>query len=235
MKGLRTSLTVLLVVFGLIVAARLTVRAQERPATEPKPREGHDVPRQPPPQEREDRPILPSPTVQEALLRPLSLPFGEPTSLAEVVEFLTKTLKAPVVLDRAALDRLEITPDDTVQLQLDGVRLKVGLKLLLDQVGLTFQNIPEDNLLVLTDTQGSADPMDQVLHEMKAVHRDLHDLQDAVDDIRWSLGIDDEESGATMRKPTIIEEVPQGDDKPGEKSHRPPVGPADRPRTRPGI
>ncbi len=34
-----------------------------------------------------------------------------------------------------------------VQLELDGVRLKTGLKLLLDQVGLTHQVIAEDKLV----------------------------------------------------------------------------------------
>ncbi len=79
-------------------------------------------------------------------------------------------------------------PDDPVQLQLEGVRLKTGLKLLLDQVGLTYQVVPEDNLLILTDTQGSADPIDRVLSEIKALHRDLHDVQDAIDEIRGALG-----------------------------------------------
>ena len=130
-----------------------------------------------------------------------------PTSLADVCEHLRQTLKAPVVLDRAALDRQELKPEDPVQLQLEGVRLKMGLKLLLDQVGLTFQVVPEDNLLILTDSQGSADPIDRVLTEIKALHRDVHDLQDAVDEIRRSLGVD-AEGGAEMRKPTIIEEMP---------------------------
>jgi hypothetical protein len=121
-----------------------------------------------------------------------------------------------------------------VQLQLEGVRLKTGLKLLLDQVGLTFQVIPEDNLLILTDIQGSTDPIDHILTEVKALHRDVHALQDAMDDILWSLGFDTEEGGAKMRKPTIIEEVP-GEEKPGEKSQAPPQGASDRPRTRPGA
>ena len=39
------------------------------------------------------------------------------------------------MLDLAALDRQGVEPDEAVQLELEGVRLKTGLKLLLDQVG----------------------------------------------------------------------------------------------------
>src|SRR4051794_29463481 len=70
--------------------------------------------------------------VQLALLRPYPLPFANDTSLDDVVTHLRQTLKAPVVLDLAALKRKELTPAATVRLQLDGVRLQTGLKLLLD-------------------------------------------------------------------------------------------------------
>ena len=40
-----------------------------------------------------------------------------------------------VMLDIAALGRQDIEPEETVQLELEGVRLKTGLKLLLDQAG----------------------------------------------------------------------------------------------------
>ena len=72
-----------------------------------------------------------------------------------------------VVLDRAALIRQEVQPEDTVELELDGVRLKTGLKLLLDQVGLTYHVVTEDNLLVITDREGSEDPLDRVWSEVR--------------------------------------------------------------------
>src|SRR5262249_44132991 len=134
-------------------------------------------------------------SIQDAMQRPFKLPFATPTSLGEVRAYLERSLKAPVVLDRAALDRLELEPGDEVQLQLEGVRLKTGLKLLLDQVGMTYQVIAEDNLLLLTDSSGSSDPIDRVLTEVKALHRDVHDLQDAVDDILDTLGLDGDPGG----------------------------------------
>src|SRR5262249_62380799 len=130
---------------------------------------------------------------------------------------------------------LGLKVDDMVQLELEGVRLKTGLKLLLDQLDLTFKVVPEDNLLIITDETGADDPSERLLGEVKTLHRDLHDLQDAVDEVRDALGIGAEE-GPRMRKPTIIEEVPVEPGKPAapqgkEKDATPPA--ATRPRPRP--
>ncbi len=147
-------------------------------------------------------------SIQDALLRPLDLPFEEETSLEEVRQYLGKALGGQVVLDRSALDRLELSPEDTVQLDLKGVRLKVGLKLLLDQVGLSFRVVPEDNLLILTDPEGSDDDGQRALAELKAMHREMHDLQDAVDDLRdlveEELGFEPEPQ---KRRPTLVRGV----------------------------
>jgi hypothetical protein len=234
MRRFGTGLVLLLMTAGVVAFARLSVRAQERGERVPPER---TVARPDAAPGAGDRAGTATVSVQDALLRPFSFPFAKPTALADVCEHLRRALKAPVVLDLAALDRLELDPEDPVQLQLEGVRLKVGLKLLLDQVGLTFQVVPEDNLLILTDTQGSTDPIDRVLSEIKALHRDVHDLQDSVDDILAALAPETEGGGARMRKPTIIEEVP-GEAKPGEKPEPPPQnqkGATDRTRTRPGT
>jgi hypothetical protein len=232
MKGLVAGLVLLGVAVGVLVSARLTIRAQERETIGQGPRIAGRRPTREAMPKVERGPADPS--VQDALQLPFSFPFGEPTSLAEVCRYLRETLKAPVVLDRAALDRQDVRPDDPVQLELEGVRLKTGLKLLLDPVGLTYQVVPEDNLLILTDTHGSTDPIDRLYSEVKSLHHDIHDLRDAVDDIKWSLGLDEDESGAMMRQPTIIEEVP-GEEKPDEKPEMPPTGAGDRQRTRPGV
>jgi hypothetical protein len=211
MRRVRKILVLLAIGLVLVVSARLSVRAQEREATGPRERGAISV--------------------QDALERPFPFPFAAPTSLADVCQHLRQALRAPVVLDLAALERQELKPEDEVQLQLEGVRLKTGLKLLLDQVGLTFHVVPEDNLLILTDTHGSSDPLDRIHSELKALHRDVHDLQDAVDDITVALGIGETGSGARVRKPTIIEEVP-GETKPQEKPAAPPPDTTERPRTR---
>ncbi len=170
MKGLRIGLVIASVAVGAVVTTRLTIKAQEdrrnpREASKPLP--------------RTESVKAPSASVQDALERPFSFTFREPTRLDEVRRRLEQALNAPVVLDLAALDRQDLRAEDTVELALEGVRLKTGLKLLLDQVGMTYKVVPEDNLLILTDPRGSDDPLAQVVTELKSLHRDVHDIQDA--------------------------------------------------------
>jgi hypothetical protein len=243
------------VVIGLIISGRYALHAQERadepPAVSrpvvrenavvtPKAAPDRDLPdeRQPAPGAIKDRTTAVS--LQEALLRPYRFPFAQPTPLAEVCAHLRDTLKGPVVLDLAALDRKSVEPETTVQLALDGVRLKTGLKLLLDQVGLTYQVIAEDNLMIITDQEGSEDPADKIWAELRALHRDLHAVQDAVDDLTDILS-GEPGDGARVRKPTIIEEMPDnggqrpkvGPDKPGRGGEKPDAAGAPAPGSRP--
>ena len=120
-------------------------------------------------------------------------------------------------------------PDDPVQLELENVRLKTGLKLLLDQVGLTYRVVAEDNLMIITDLEGSDDPTDRILSELKALHRDLHALQDDVDELRDFVG--EGGQGGRVRKPTIIEEMPDVEGEPPAAA----PGQAGRSRPRPGA
>jgi hypothetical protein len=181
-------------------------------------------------------------SISDALVKPYHFRFGRPISLTEVAQRLSADLGSPVVLDLAALARLDLKSEDTVKLELQGVRLKTGLKLLLDQVGLTYRAVPEDNLLILTDKEGSEDPIDRVMSELRELHRDVHDIQDSLDEIRDLTGMPGAEGGR-VRKPTIIEEVPEVQDqnpKPGtgpapapvpDPRAKPPRSPSPRPRT----
>jgi hypothetical protein len=222
----RSGLAIALTVAALAVAsARWTLRAQDRqegpPAQDPKAHAADPIPEAAAaPTTRESRP-----TVQEALLRVYPLHFADDTTLDEVAAHLRTALGAPVVLDLAALGRQELTPKATVRLELDGVRLKTALELLLDQVGLTYRVVPDDNLLVLTDAQGSADPSARILDELKALHGDVHDLQDPVEELYQALVPDDEED-VRMPIPTVVRCVPAG----------PRPAPVGRPgRSQPGI
>jgi hypothetical protein len=163
------------------------------------------------------------------LLRPYHFPFSKPTPLSQVCAHFKETLKAAVVLDLAALDRQDVEPDDPIQLELDGVRLKTGLKLLLDQVGLTYRVVAEDNLMIITDREGSDDQGDRIWSELRALHRDLHELQGDVDELRDYLG--DDREGGHVRKPTIIEELPELE---GHKPASPPEKPGNAER-KPGA
>jgi hypothetical protein len=243
-------------VLGLILAAQLPLHAQ-KPALNAL---AADAPVQEAPHEvanpAEPAPAPTSPaggkvSIQDALLRPYTFPFGKPTTLAEVTRRLTADLGGPVVLDLAALDRLELKPDDSVELDLKGVRLKTGLKLLLDQRGLTYRLVPEDNLLILTDKEGSDDPLDRIWTELSHLHRDVHDIQDVVEELYDLTGADMDSEDGRLRQPTIIEEMPQdpgaaptpapgAGPNPGPKHDAPPESsrdarpsnPPKRPRTR---
>jgi hypothetical protein len=224
MPSSRSGLVLLVVTTALIASARLTSRAQDRGVGTAPTQTAPSKPRIAQPARVEG----PTVSVQDAMLRPFVMPFGEPTSLEEVCRHLRQSLGEPVVLDLAALGRHKVTPLDKVQLDLKGVRLKTGLKLMLDQVGLTYRVVPEDNLLIVTDAEGSEDRLDRVFDELEAVHRDLHTLQDALDEVRATLGIG--EGDPTMRQPTIIEELPT---RPEEKPEEPPaITPG---RARPGV
>ncbi len=196
MRFVRWGLVMVVVAGGLLASARWTLQAQIRA-------------RKAQPQARGEAVVAPRAegdpvSVQDALIRPFDLPFGAETTLEKLRQYLAKSLGAQVILDRSALDRLELTPEDTVRLELKGVRLKVGLKLVLDQVGLSFRVVPEDNLLILTAPESADDPAERVLAEMKTIHREMHDLQDAVDDL---LDLVEEDLGIepnTPKHPTSI-------------------------------
>jgi hypothetical protein len=173
MRFVRWGLVAVAVSSVVLASARWTLLAQERAAKGPARAKGEAT-----------TPKGPALSIQDALLRPLDLPFEQETTLEDVRLYLARTLAAQVVLDRAALDRLDLIADDTIQIELKGVRLKVGLQLLLDQVDMTFRVVPEDNLLVLTDLEGSDDTNKRILTEIKALHREFHDIQDALDDLR---------------------------------------------------
>jgi len=220
-------------VAGLLISGRFVLLAQDRPGNArpnffPAPRQDSAlVPKvsaapigldEREPAQDAARGSAKAATLQDALLRPYRFPFARPTPLEEVCTHLRQTLNAPVVLDLAALDRQNVDPQDAVQLDLEGVRLKTGLKLLLDQLGLTYRVVAEDNLMIVTDSAGSEDPNDRIVSELRALHRDLHELQDAVDELREYLG----EEGPRVRKPTIIEEMPEGGGgRPGKLPEKP--------------
>lgn len=231
MKRLRLVLALGATALGIVLSAHWGLRAQDdriaRKVESPATKHGDDAGQ--------------GVSVQEALQRPFVMPFEQPTTLNDVCRHLRMMLKVPVVLDLAGLQRMQLTKEDTVQLDLhDGVRLRTGLKLLLDQVGLTYRVVPEDNLLIVTDRLGAEDPLDRIEGELRELHRDLHDVQDAVEEIRDALGVD-EGDGMKMRKPTIIEEMPdeapKGPELPKEKDKNKgevPAGPSSA-RSRPGV
>mgnify|MGYP001024567594 CR=1 FL=1 len=208
-------------ILGLIGSTQLPLHAQKPPPEIAVP----GVPR-----EIDSRPAPASPTaagkaaasLQDALHQPYIFAFGKPTPLSEVARRLTADLGGQVVLDLAALDRLDLRPDDAVELELKGARLKTGLKLLLDQVELTYRLVPEDNLLILTDVEGAEEPLDKVWTELNHLHRDIHDVQLMVEFLYERSGAETgtpRDGDPLMEQPTIVEEMPEA---PGGAGAAPP-------------
>lgn len=157
--------------------------------------------------------------VEQRLLQPFEFHFEQETTLDALAKALRQQLDAPVVLDLAALKRLEITPASTVKLDLQGVRLKTGLKLLLDQAQLTYKVVAEDNLLILTDAEGAEEPTARLFAELKGLRGDLAKLQKDFDQLNSSI-VPVEDLGPALRKPTIIEEMPGDKGRPEDPATR---------------
>ncbi|HWE38969.1 MAG TPA: hypothetical protein VG406_20645 [Isosphaeraceae bacterium] len=159
----------------------------------------------------------------EAMLRPAALPFQEPTPLDEVAAHLRTILGVPVVLDRAALDRRELTPESTVTIEkLDGVRLRTALRLLLEPVGLVARVLPEDNIVLITDAAGSDDPIDHVLAELRRLHDDVHTLQDTVDDLYDEIAPPEEVKDLELQKVRDVRRAVDDLRRRDRARHRPP-------------
>ena len=165
----------------------------------------------------------------------LSLPLRPADNSDDLAQRLSHDLGGPVVLDLAALDRLDIKPEDTVKLELEGVRLKTGLKLLLDQVGLTYRLVPEDNLLILTDKEGSEDPIERLASEVHELHRDIHDIQDSLDEVRELTGLQGAEGArsASRRSSRSCRKTPIRNPRKGLKPEPSRAQPAPDPTTKP--
>jgi hypothetical protein len=156
---------------------------------------------------REDR--REPPKLSVLLEEPGSFPFGKATPLPIVADHLRRDLNAQVLLDLAALKRLKLDETATVRLDLKNITRSTGLRLLLSQVNMTFRVEDDDGLLILTDRQGAADPLAQIEDRLDELHREVHDLQDAVEEVYQTVA--PQEQGPALRSPTIIEELPEDD------------------------
>ena len=65
---------------------------------------------------------------------------------------------------------------------------------------------------IVVDIGRAGETLHRVLAELKSLHRDVHDLQDAVEELYQAL-VPGEEEGPQMRSPTIIEDVPSASDR----------------------
>lgn len=94
--------------------------------------------------------------IRELLKMPLSMPFTDPTPLADVVKYIKSATQKPefpdgmpFYLDPHGLETVGATVDTPVTLSLEGIRLKTSLRLVLQQLSLGY--FIREGLLVITD------------------------------------------------------------------------------------
>ncbi|HEU5118303.1 MAG TPA: hypothetical protein VFT74_16920, partial [Isosphaeraceae bacterium] len=93
-----------------------------------------------------------------ALNQPTEMPFPEKTPLQDVLNHLrqatvSQTLPCglPIYLDPIGLENLDLTPESPIRMQLEGVRLKTTLELLLKQLGLVY--VVRQGVVIITDPE----------------------------------------------------------------------------------
>jgi len=81
--------------------------------------------------------------IREKLEEVIPMPFAEPTPFREVIEYIRNATRSPELpgginffVDQAGLEEAGFTMDDTVTLDLQGVKLKTSLELILKQLKL---------------------------------------------------------------------------------------------------
>ncbi|MBX6316481.1 MAG: hypothetical protein IRY99_26750 [Isosphaeraceae bacterium] len=97
--------------------------------------------------------------ILDQLERPISMPFPNETPLSDVLKYI-KTATAsselpegiPIYVDPIGLAEAEKTEDSPVKMNLEGVRLKRCLRLILRQLGLTYD--VRDGLLMISTRKG---------------------------------------------------------------------------------
>lgn len=97
-------------------------------------------------------PYLPAPDKKEqkilaALKEEVSVEFLD-TPLIDVVQFLSEMTKVPMIVDQMALDDEGIPSDEPITLTLAGVSLRSTMKMMFDDLGLTW--VIEDEVLKIT-------------------------------------------------------------------------------------
>ncbi len=104
-----------------------------------------------PESEDEDRDKL----IQKILNKPISMPFATETPLEEVLKYIkTATADAtmpqglPIYVDPVGMQEAEKTMASTITFQMDGVKLKTTLRLMLKQLSLGYY--VKDGLMTIT-------------------------------------------------------------------------------------
>jgi hypothetical protein len=101
--------------------------------------------------------------IGDELAKPLPMNFRTETPLTDVVDYIRKATSGPafpegipIYVDPIGLQDADKTMADTVKINLQGVPLRTSLRLLLNQISLTYA--VRDGLLVITSTESNDEP-----------------------------------------------------------------------------
>lgn len=104
---------------------------------------------------------LRSRAILEKLEQPVTMSFANETPLEDVLKYIQSATagandsRIPIYVDPVGLQQAQKTMTSPISLDLDGVPLKVTLRLALDQLGLTYT--VKDGLMTITSEPGSVD------------------------------------------------------------------------------
>jgi len=114
--------------------------------------------------------------LNEALAQPTDLKLGESSSLGDLLDQVKKSIqtadgkKIPVYVDPIGLEDADATLESPVAIDLEGVPLKVSLRLALKQLGLAY--CVRDGVLFISSREGVLQELEEAEQELIGLHPD---------------------------------------------------------------
>src|SRR5262249_41032900 len=94
---------------------------------------------------RDDEDVAKTEAIKQALSQPIPMRFPDETPLEDVIKYIKTATQGPelpdgipIYIDPKGLKKSEESESSPVKMNLEGVRLKTALRLLLNQVGLVY-------------------------------------------------------------------------------------------------
>ncbi|WP_145274516.1 hypothetical protein [Tautonia plasticadhaerens] len=124
--------------------------------------------------------------------RPITMPFDSDTPLGDALEYIRQaTAEAeggmeqgiPIYVDEIGLQDAEQSLQSPIRISLEGIPLKTTLRLMLDQLDLVYEVLPEGLLLITSkeSENSAADPMLLLLDEVRALRAEVRELKGLIE------------------------------------------------------
>lgn len=127
--------------------------------------------------------------ILEQLERPIPMTFETATRLGDVLEYIRKETVSddmkngiPIYVDDLGLQEAEQTLESPIQINLEGIPLRMTLELMLRQLDLAYHVYPDGLIEITSKTRehAEADPMLLILDELRALRAEVKELKDKV-------------------------------------------------------